>query len=476
MARKALRGEGKLRRLLFFLRGHSDTDNIVPVIWFLFDDDASAIVDIVYYHLDFPYLAHPYITALQSRFGNRLKISWIGNFLGLGYDDLFEREEISSAQAERLRESLSLDWDVFDHVFKTKLPRDRSLLGIIRHRRSQSRRRAPILSFNNLVAATSHITAYSPYIVQAVRQACIAWVIGEGPPPCLAVFGFQRGKSLLGLFDALRSVGVEKIVRLPNSPIINVNILRKPSCVVPNEVESELDFTGFDAISYTDRYYPESLRQLFAEMGWGDPLVGKLAVLGAIRYCPEWLAVRPRPPAFLSPNHDNRIKLAFFLSRAKTNTDWQEVSRTLRILDSFPRFHVIVQPHPRDHDVIDIVGRQAEVRADVPSPSLIDWADVVMLWGSSIGLEALLQDKTLLCPTYLNANRNVYEMFGGGWMLRCRDDLVLALAKIQRDPDARAYQQRDVDRLIHEIVFAGDSKPVPARYLEFLRLNERSPN
>jgi hypothetical protein len=59
-----------------------------------------------------------------------------------------------------------------------------------------------------------------------------------------------------------------------------------------------------------------------------------------------------------------------------------------------------------------------------------------------------------------------------GWILRCRDDLVLALAKLQRDRSAREYQQADVDRLIQDVVFAGDSKPVPTPYLEFLRSNE----
>ncbi len=464
-----------MKRYLFFLRSHNDTDNIAPAIWFLLDDDASAIVDIVYYHFDFPYLNHPYITALQARFGDRLKISWIGTFLGLDYDDLFERNEISPAQTARLRELFSLDWNRFDRVFKTKLPTEPRRIRLVSRLWGQFRRQpSPPLSITNLTAATSHISARNPEIPQALRQTFIAWIISERQMPCLAVFDHQRGSSLLGLFDALRSTGVEKIVRLPVSPMVNINVLRRSRYVVPTreKMQSELDFTGFDAVSYTDHHYPENLRRFFIEMGWGDPLEGKLAVLGAIRYCPEWLAVRPQPPVFSSPNDDNRIRLVFFLSRPETNVYWEEVKRSIHILSTFPRFRVIIQPHPRDVRTLDAVDRQVEIRTDVPSPSLIDWSEVVMLWGSSIGLEALIRRKTLLCLDYVNANRNLYEMFGAGWILRCRDDLVLALAKLQSDRSAREYQQADVDRLIQEVVFAGDSKPVPTRYLEFIRANE----
>ena len=461
---------------MFFLRGHSDTDNIVPAIWFLLEDNASAIVDVIYYRFEFPFLSHPYVTALLARFGDRVKLSWVGSFLGLDYEELFQRKEVSPAEATRMREQLDLDWSQFHRVFKAHVPAGRRQVKIRYRLWGHGSQRAMTLSMATLSEASSHFSRRSPHISQALRQAFIKWVVAEQTTPNLALFGYQRGRSLAGLFDALRSVGVDKVVRLPISPMINVNVLRQPNYVVPNreEIESMLDFTGFDAVSYTDHIYPENLRKLFLEMGWGDPLQGKLAVLGAIRYCPEWIAVRPKPPAFASPNDDGRTKIAVFLSRVKTNTDWHEVRRTFCILESFPSFHVIVQPHPRDPDVADVVGKNVEVRTDVPSPSLIAWADIVMLWGSSIGLEALLQNKTLLCPTYLNANRNAYEMFGGGWMLRCRDDLVMALAKLQRDPSARTYDNAGVDRLINEIVFAGDREPVPARYLDFIRQNEKN--
>lgn len=455
------------KRYLFFLRSHNDTDNIAPAVWFLLDHDTSATADITYYHFDFAYLNHPYIAALQARFGDRLKIFWIGAFLGLDYDDFFTRRSTTPAQTSRLRDLLRLDRRHFNRVFKTVPATGCRPIRLFRSFLRQSE-----LSFANLTAAASHISARSPDIPERVRRQFVAWLIGEGQTPCLAVFDHQRGSSLQGLFDALRRAGVERIVRLPVSPMVNINVLRRARYVVPTRerLQSELDFTGFDAVAYTDHFYPDQLRRFFLEMGWGDPLQGKLAVVGSIRYCPEWLAARPQAPAF-SVHADDRIRLVFFLSRPETNAYWEEVKRTIRVLGGFPRFRVIIQPHPRDIDVLGNIDPALEIRTQVPAPSLIEWADVVMLWGSSVGLEALIKGKTLLCLDYANANRNLYEMFGAGWILRCRDDLVLALTKLQRDPLAREYQQRDVDRLIQEVVLAGGSKPVPIRYLEFLRDN-----
>ena len=460
-----------MKRYLFFLRSHNDTDNIAPALWFLLEDDSSAIVDIAYYHFDFPYLSHPYIRALKARFGDRLKILWIGNFLGLDYADLFEHKRIPSAQAVRLREFFKLDRSSFDRVFKTRRPLEWRAIALARHIWGPT-----TLSISNLTAAASHISARSLDIPQTVRQQFVAWLIGKEPTPCLAVFDHQRGPSLQGLFDALRSAGVEKIVRLPVSPMVNINILRRARYVVPTRerLQSELDFTGFDAVAYTDRYYPENLRRFFVDMGWGDPLKGKLAVVGAIRYCPEWLALRPQPSVFSSPDTDDRIKLAFFLSRAETNAYWDEVKRTIQVLGSFLHFRVVIQPHPRDVSTLENGDRRIEINTQVSAPSLIEWADVVMLWGSSVGLEALIKGKTMLYLGYVNANLSLYEKFRAGWVLRCRDDLALALRKLERDRRTREYQQADVDRLIQEVVLAGDSKPVPTRYLDFLRANEKT--
>jgi hypothetical protein len=472
-----------VKRYLFFLRSHNDTDNIAPAVWALLNDDPAAEVDIVYYHLDYPYRMHSYIDFLDGAFGGRLKVRWLGEFLGLNYERFFGEPQVSSAEMDRIRRALRLDPQAFVKLLKLESSINSSrnsgwrygLVGKLLRQRPGPMFRKPALEVGKLHLLANRLAGESKVIPEVVLRDFIAWLIGNGPLPCLAVFDQQRGTSLVSYFKALRRAGVESVVRLPVSPMMNVNVLRQTKHVALDRkaMERELDFSGFDAVSYTDHHYPASVKRMFEEMGWKNPLEGNLEVLGAIRYCPEWMAERPPPPVFQPEDADDRIRLVFFLSRAEINSFWQEVERTIGVFDSFPRFRVIVQPHPRDLDVLDVGTARAELRVDIPAPSLIAWADVVVLWGSSVGLEALLMGKTLLCLDYVNANRNVYEMMNAGWILRCRDDLVLALTKLEREPDFRPYSQFNVDRLIQEMVLAGGGKPVPQRYVEFLRAHEK---
>ena len=47
---------------------------------------------------------------------------------------------------------------------------------------------------------------------------------------------------------------------------------------------------------------------------------------------------------------------------------------------------------------------------EVHSPALIDWADCVIVIGGSIGIEAMLQNKHVVYPTYLS-NHTMYEYY-----------------------------------------------------------------
>jgi hypothetical protein len=464
----------KLTRYLFFLRSHNDTDNIAPAIWFLLEDDPVARADIVYYNFDFPYLDHPYITALTLRFGDRLKIAWIGAFLGLSYDHLAGRAQVSRSQARQICKTIGLEQGHYERLFKVKGKSKRRhgyAARLLHHALPQT------FSLADLQAIVTPITSSDPRVPQEVREAFISWIIGGELAPSVAVFDHQRGTTLLGFIAALRKAGIDKIIRLPVSPMMNINVLREIKerfvRLDRSTLESELDFSGFDAIAFTDPHYPTSIRNFFRAMGWHDPLPSRLEVLGSIRYCPEWLAVRPPAPVFVPEGGNGRIKLAFFLSRHRTNTYWEEVERTVRVVDSFPAFRIIIQPHPRAGEVLNVEGTRAEICTTATASSLVAWADVVMLWGSSVGLEALAAEKTLLCLNYLNANRNVYELMDAGWILKCRDDLALALATLERDPQARPYRQADVNRLNRELVLAGGGRPVPARYLDFIRGHEK---
>jgi hypothetical protein len=229
------------------------------------------------------------------------------------------------------------------------------------------------------------------------------------------------------------------------------------------------DYDVFDKVVHTDRYYVESLEKTFALLGHPSPLAGKVEILGSIRYCPEWIAIRER---LYAPYQriSEKVKLVFFLSRPETNTFWDEVLRTIDFIAQFPGLEIVVKPHTRDFTFqAEESGKNVEFERDTPSSALIDWADVVMVWGSSIALEAFVKRKKVLVLDYVNGNRNIYEYLNAGWVLRCRDDLHRAMVTLGREgPAGMPYDEAAVDRLIEEVVYGGCPGSVPDRYLEFV--------
>ena len=99
------------------------------------------------------------------------------------------------------------------------------------------------------------------------------------------------------------------------------------------------------------------------------------------------------------------------------------------------------------------------------SPSLIGWADCVIVFGSSIGLEVVLQNKFLINPTFFHSNTTLYEYFGASHDVRTIGELNEVLQSIRNG--STKNDRNAIDALLSEIVYAGGRKyDVPQYYYE----------
>jgi hypothetical protein len=97
---------------------------------------------------------------------------------------------------------------------------------------------------------------------------------------------------------------------------------------------------------------------------------------------------------------------------------------------------------------IELVGDEAH------SPSLIKWSDCVVSFGSSIGMEVLMQNKPLINPTYLIKNRTLYERTGSSLTAENKDQVLSHLKKVFHD---RSFSLPEISKkaLLREIVYGG---------------------
>jgi UDP-N-acetylglucosamine:LPS N-acetylglucosamine transferase len=86
---------------------------------------------------------------------------------------------------------------------------------------------------------------------------------------------------------------------------------------------------------------------------------------------------------------------------------------------------------------------------------LSQWADVMLVIGSSILIEALTLDKPVLYLKYLHANTTQYEEMGACWTIRNEDELKSALAALQQNPGSIPYASENVEQFLAEIIYGG---------------------
>ena len=106
---------------------------------------------------------------------------------------------------------------------------------------------------------------------------------------------------------------------------------------------------------------------------------------------------------------------------------------------------------------------------EVHSPSLIDWADCVIVFGSSIGLEVLIHDKFLINPLFFHSNSTLYEYFGASHDVRTIDELNQVLKAIKNGE--LVNDNKAIDLLLNEVVYAGGKEfNVPEYYYDKISL------
>jgi len=185
----------------------------------------------------------------------------------------------------------------------------------------------------------------------------------------------------------------------------------------------------------------------------------RINVLGSVRCCNEWMTqykmILPRAMT-INTSGSNVIKAVFMTTRFAYRIDKKRMLRTFELLSGTEGFETLVKPHTRS-------GKEAKVYDNMPlanvakfsSVELCEWADVVMVIGSSILIEPLKQGKPVLYLKYLHENTTQYEELGACWTIHDETELKDALISLRNDKKKVPYSEESVTRFLCEIIYGG---------------------
>ena len=199
----------------------------------------------------------------------------------------------------------------------------------------------------------------------------------------------------------------------------------------------------------------------------------KIVVLGSARFCDEWIAqnreVMPRMIESTNRNPE-RLRVVFMPSKPRCRVDVEKMHSTINLLANLSEIEAVVKPHTR-------IGREAHLFDNMQLPNvshvltseLCEWADVVLIIGSSVITEALMQGKPVLYLKYLHANTMLFEECGACWTINSEPELKDALQSFASKRTEVPYGAENVNGFLSEVVYGGRNKrDVLKDYVEFI--------
>jgi len=206
--------------------------------------------------------------------------------------------------------------------------------------------------------------------------------------------------------------------------------------------------------------------------GWPDD---KIVEIGSMRFSKEWLEKCEKVfiRKTIKEKSSDKIKIVLFLSKGKYRANINELKMFITFIANEDDVQLIIKPHTRGMKLDSIKSilkkNNVIVAYSASSVELSKWCDIAVVYGSSIGLQILADNKILVYPSKLDENKSVFEKHAAACIVNNLKDMQALLDKYREGSETCCYTKESVNNLFEEIVYAGDlHRNVIEQQLDFL--------
>ncbi len=210
-----------------------------------------------------------------------------------------------------------------------------------------------------------------------------------------------------------------------------------------------------DEISLTHRALPQLQTDyvLYANQSQADTGIAQglsekkqSLVLGSVRFSKEWILKQKNilpdiPLPVLSPKV---LKIVLMATKPDGRLYKEELDRIISYIAAFPDTFLLIKSHTRGEQY-DFSGKNniRVVGNDIPSPNLIEWADVTFFTHSSIVLESIRRDKPVIFLKRATQDRMVHEQVMKEWAVICQEELCHFMWQLIINKTCRTYSKEE---------------------------------
>jgi len=252
-------------------------------------------------------------------------------------------------------------------------------------------------------------------------------------------------------------------IALPHGVYLYTNESSKPKSTQKQR------FSKFDHFDYV--VVQNQLRKnVLVRSGISDD---KIVVLGSARFCDEWIEQNMKILPRMIDSHaesTGKLKIVFLTSKPQCRVDMERTLNTFDLLSKISGIELKLKPHTRMSSEPYLFDNLPIANAsDVLTAELCEWADVVLVIGTSVMTEALMQGKPVLYLKYLHGNIMLFEECGACWTIRNEAELEDAIQSLRVEKMDVPYTEENVNKFLSEVVYGGSTKRDVLRdYVEFI--------
>ena len=242
------------------------------------------------------------------------------------------------------------------------------------------------------------------------------------------------------------------VIALPHGVHVWTNTDHSVSAVS----SSSSKFDGFD---YGISQGPLATKHLKVE-GWS---ADKIVEIGSMRFSREWLVKYADICAQINLPRSygyKRIKIALFLSKVKYRANIEQLKSFIVFLAKQEDICLIIKPHTRGMKldfIKDVISEyDVTISYEASSYEISQWCEMALVYGSSIGLQILADNKLLIYPMQFDNNHSIYQEYEVACVINSEEDMRIILDNYRENPIFTCYTQENVDDLFRHIVYADD--------------------
>jgi len=221
--------------------------------------------------------------------------------------------------------------------------------------------------------------------------------------------------------------------------------------------------------SYFDRYaaVPGQKKTFYSTsmLNFDHRFLNRVSEIGSLRYTHEWVCKYREDilnAKFFSYGSVDKLNVVLFMSNPRYNVNVSELMETIKKLSKFENINFVYKPHTRSLmegvDVHELNGYDATA---ISSIELSSWADVGIVYGSSIAFQLIIDNVPIIMPTYVHKNTTILEENNACIVVDNASDMMNILSYSILDIN-NMIDQTKIDYVINKYVYGGKS------YVEFM--------